>query len=310
MEPGIDPAGVQPRSSQAASSQAASLRLGIVVVHHRTPGPLFDALWRLGAAAPDAAVVLVDTAPDDEVLAAARRIRPGLNVVATANHSYSHAVNRGLQELAARAPGYLAIMNADVMVEPDTFARLIGTLAATPGAGVAGPLALVPSGKPQDLGPLYALEYRRLRRSPHGSVKVRWLSGCLQVVDSAVVDAVGGYDTEYRFTNEDMEFCLRAAGAGFASLLVDTEVVHLGGTSTPKHPAFHVEGRRGGYLLSEKYLPAVVTYLHRGFLRAEAALGGALARDPVVKVGHQRMARLIRDGAWYRSPFGATLDDR
>jgi len=288
----------------------ARTELGIVVVHHRTPGPLFDALWRLGAAEPEAAVVLVDTAPDDEVLAAAARIVPGLVTVPTTNHSYSHAVNRGWQELAALTPRYLAQMNADVMVEPDTFRRLIAALEANPTAGIAGPLALTASGKPQDLGPLYALDYRRLRRSSDESVKVRWLSGCLQVVRPTVVDVVGAYDTDYRFSNEDMEFCLRAAEAGYASLLVAAEVVHLGGTSTPKHPAFHVEGRRGGYLLSAKYLPAAVSFLHRGFLRTEAALGSALARDPVVRVGHQRMARLIRDAAWHRSPFGATLDDR
>ena len=285
--------------------------LGVVVVHHRTPGHLYDALWRIGAAMPAPMVVLVDTAPDDEVLTAAAKIVPDLVVVPTANHSYSHAVNRGWQELARLgAPRYLAQMNADVMVEPDTFERLIAALDADPGAGIAGPLPVTASGKPQDLGPLYAFEYRRLRRSSAGSVKVRWLSGCMQLVKPAVLEAVGAFDTAYRFANEDMEFCLRAAGAGFTSLLVDARVVHLGGSSTPKHPAFHVEGRRGGYLLSSKYLPPPLSFLHRGFLRTEAALGSALARDPVVKVGHQRMARLIRDGAWHRSPFGATLDDR
>ena len=71
-----------------------------------------------------------------------------------------------------------------------------------------------------------------------------------------------------------------------------------------------VEHRWALDLLSAKYLPPAVSFLHRGFLRTEAALGSALAKDPVVKVGHQRMARLIRDGAWHRSPFGATLDDR
>lgn len=297
-------------------NSGARPELGIVVVHHRTPGPLYDALWRIGAAAPDAVVVLVDTAPDDEVLAAAARILPGLIGLPTSNHSYSHAVNRGWNELAALSPRYLAQMNADVMVEPDTFTRIIAALEADPAAGVAGPLALTSHGKPQDLGPLYGIEYRRLRRATHRrdgagtSVRVRWLSGCLQVAKRAVIEKVGGYDQEYRFTNEDMEFCLRASAAGFASLLVDTRVVHLGGTSTPRHPAFHVEGRRGGYLLSATYLPPAVSFLHRGFLRTEAALGSMLARDPVVKVGHQRMARLIRDGTWHRSPFGATLDDR
>lgn len=286
-------------------------QLGVVVVHHRSPEPLFEALWRLVAAEPSAAIVLVDTAPVDDVLAEAARIVPALTVVRAANHSYSHSVNSGFDALAPLQPRYLALMNADVMVEPGTFSDLTGALDATPSAGIAGPLALTPAGRPQDLGPLYAVNYRRLRRSEAGSVPVRWLSGCLQVIKPAVVEAVGGYDPTFRFCNEDTEFCLRAATrAAFASLLVDTPVVHLGGTSTPNHPAFHVEGRRGGYLLSARYLPPPVRFLHRGFLRAEAAVGGALARDPVRRVGHQRMASLIRRGDWHDSPFGATLDDR
>jgi len=285
--------------------------LGVVVVHHRSPEVLFDALRRLIASVPQAAVVLVDTAPVVEVLAEARRIVPGITVVRAPNHSYSHSVNSGFAALTPLRPRYLALMNADVMVEPHTFTDLTAALDATPDAGIAGPLALTPAGVPQDLGPLYAIEYRRLRRSPSGRVRVRWLSGCLQVVRPAVIETVGGYDPVFRFCNEDTEFCLRAAARGsFASLLVDTTVVHLGGASTPRDPAFHVEGRRGGYLLSTRYMPPPIRFLHRGFLRAEAAVGGALARDPVVRVGHQRMASLIRRGAWHDSPFGDTLDDR
>ena len=54
--------------SRTDPGHTSGTELGIAVVHHRTPGPLFDALWRIGAAAPDAAVVLVDTAPHDAVL--------------------------------------------------------------------------------------------------------------------------------------------------------------------------------------------------------------------------------------------------
>lgn len=289
----------------------AAPELGIVVVHHRAPEVLYEALERVKVAAATAAVVLVDTAPDEAVLTAARRIVPRLTVVTATNHSYSHSVNEGLAALASVRPRYLALMNADVLVEPQTFDDLIAALEADPTAGIAGPLASTPAGRPQDLGPLYALNYLRLRRSRTRSVRVSWLSGCLQVVDPAVITSVGGYDPAFRFCNEDIEFCLRAAARGsFRSVLVDTPVVHLGGASTPSDPAFHVEGRRGGYLLSTRYLPPTVRFLHRGFLRAEAAIGSALARDPVVRAGHERMARLIRRGAWDASPFGATLDDR
>lgn len=285
--------------------------LGIVVVHHKTPAVLYRALERVATAEPGATLVLVDTAPDPAVLARATAAAPGLVVVPTANTGYAAAVNRGIAALLAgpTQPSYVALMNADVLVGQSTFADL--TAALDGGAGsIAGPLARTPAGALQDLGPLYALAYRRSRRAGGAPVRVRWLSGCLQVMTLDVVRDLGGYDEAFRFCNEDMEFCLRAAAAGHLSLLVASDVVHLGGTSTPSHPAFHVEGRRGGYLLGERYLPPAVSFLHRGFLRAEALLGGWLARDEVARDAHRRMARLIHDGAWHTSPFGATLDDR
>src|SRR5690606_9264111 len=56
-------------------------------------------------------------------------------------------------------------------------------------------------------------------------------------------------------------------------------VTHLGGTSTPPHPAFHVEGRRGGYLVTARHLPGAARALHRAYLVLEGSLGALLARD-------------------------------
>lgn len=281
--------------------------LSVVVIHHRTPEVLARCLERLVPAAPGAELLLVDTAPDPTVLAALQRRYPELTIVRAPNHSLAHAVNVGLRH--AHAP-WIAVMNADVYVEPDTFTRLLADATAHPRAGVLGPLAWTPSGRRQDLGPLYHPNYLRLAARPGGSVSVPWLSGCLQLLRRATVDAVGGYDASLRFYNEDLDYCLRARAAGWQCRLVDAPVVHLGGSSTPDDPDFLLEGLRGGYQMSRRYLPAVVRRLHRSALRIWGAVGARTARRPAWRAAYARLAAMARDGDFDEGPFGTTLQDR
>ncbi len=304
-------------SSGTGSAGAAAAGLDVVVVHHRTPAALLDdALSRLAVAAPEAEVVLVDTANDEELRPSDRWPRR-LEVLASANHSYSHAVNVGAARLASRQEDarrprlrHLVIMNADVLVERDTFARLRAALDSDPRAGVVGPLALTREGRPQDLGLPYRLVYALAARAGARGVEAPWLSGCLQLVDRELFERLGGYDESLRFTNEDLDFCLRVRRAGRRCRLVAAPVVHVGGASTPDDPSFHVEGRRGGYVITRRYRSKLFAFLHRGFLRAEALLGSRFAGDEGGRARHAAMARWLARGEWERSPFGATLDDR
>lgn len=288
--------------------------LGIAVVHYRAPALALDCLRRIRRAAPDAAVVVVDTSPEAEFERALQLEHPNVSFLPASNHSYSHAVNVGLRELDA---SYLVLMNADVLVEEDTFRDLLAVMARHPDCGAVGPLARLPSGEPQPLGVPYRRYYRRLLADSAGpgtqpptSLPVRWLSGCLQLVRREAWLASGGYDETLRFFNEDLDFCLRLARDGWHTRLVSTPVVHIGGSSTPDHPAFHVEGRRGGLIVTKRYYPRPIAWLQQAFLWSEALTGVLLARKPELKVAHQRMLALLRSGDFDRSPFGATLDDR
>ena len=290
----------------SGSELGGGQELGIAVVHHRTPaGLLGEAHSRLQKAAPRAGIVLVDSGGPGA--AEPLDLPPAVEVLEVSNHSYSHAVNRGLERLEQP---FLVLMNADVLVEGDTFERLMQAARRDPKAGVVGPLALNRAGRPQDLGLPYRLAYAAAARAGAAGAPVSWLSGCLQLIDRRLWLELGGYDESLRFTNEDLEFCLRARRAGWICRLASAPVVHIGGTSTPSHPAFHVEGRRGGYLLSQRYRSPAEAFLHRGFLRAEALLGSLVARDESARASHRAMQRLLDDGDWQRSPFGATLDDR
>lgn len=278
-----------------------------MIVHHGAPRRVLDeAMTRLAAAAPGARVVLVCTGAVLPVASAGWP--PDTRVLEAPNRSYAFAVNTGLTELGEAS--YLAFMNDDVFVEPPTFDVLLAALDSAPGAGLAGPVPLDGTGRPQDLGVPYRLAYARARRSHEGQTEVAWLAGCLIVMTRQAYVATGGLDEEFRFTNEDLDLGLRARRLGYRSLLVDTQVTHLGGSSTPSHPAFHVEGRRGGYLVTARHLPALLRPVHRAYLVVEGAVGSLLAPDATGREGHGRVARMALARDWGTSPFGPSLGDR
>ena len=266
-----------------------------------------ECLTRLARFAPRAELIVVDTDPDDAMLDRLRSRHPGLKLVRSSNHSFAHAVNLGLR--CATAP-LLAYMNADVYVEAETFPRLQAALAAHGAAGIAGPLALRPNGRPQDQGPAYRLHYLRLPRTPGASIRVPWLAGCLQLLRREVLERCGGLDPSLRFYNEDLDFCVRAHRAGFTLLLVRAPVLHVGGSSTPSAGMFMLEGRRGGMQLSRRYYPPVVRHLHRAGLWVEARLGRLFVRDLQVRGRYHEMLTMVRDQSFDESPFGATLSER
>lgn len=297
--------------------------LGIAVVHYRTPDLALACLDRLHVAAPSAQVVLVDTAPEPAFERHLATRHPAVRFLRAPNHSYSRSVNIGVAALNSE---YVALMNADVLVQPDTFRQLLEVLGDHPGGAVAAPLALAPDGTPQRMGLPYALNYRRLRAvsaraaraaepaastaSRTTAVQVSWLGGYLQCMPRELWERVGGYDETFRFFNEDIDFSYRVREQGGCCLLVDAPVEHLGGSATPEHPAFHVEGRRGGMIVSARHHGKAFRWAHAAYLWVEAQLGRRLARSEASRAAHAAVLEMLESGDWNRSPFGATLDER
>lgn len=271
--------------------------LSIVVVHHRTPDVLRTCVATLAAAAPGARVVVVNSGPPEDVA--------GLEVetLQVPNHSFAHAVNCGLGLVTTP---YAAHMNADVYVTKETFPKLLEAL-DQPGVGMAGPRARTPDGRLQNQGLPYRRHYRRLGRT-QTSVPVPWLSGCLQLVKMEAVRAVGGMDASLRFYNEDAEWCYRFRQGGFACHLVNTDVAHLGGASTPDDPRFIVEGFRGGYKLSQRLHGHVYQGLHRAVVRGLSGWDQTFSRSPARREAAGQVREMFRRGSFDESPFGETLD--
>ena len=295
-------ASVRNLSKRCHTGNVSPADLTIIVVHYRTPALLRDCLARLERYASPAKLLVVDTGPAHERV---EEETLGVKVLEARNHSLAHAVNVGLKE--AVTP-FIAHMNADVMVGPETYPKLLEAL-QTPDVGMVGPVAHTPLGRPQPQGPLYRLHHGRLARSTRSAVTVPWLSGCLQVLKREVLERVGGMNASLRFYNEDMEWCWRIRGAGYRCKLVGTEVLHLGGASTPPTPHFLVEGYRGGYRLSQMYRPTLYRAAHRRAVLTESAWRARHSRDPVQRSAYERIHEMFRQETFFESPFGETLEE-
>ncbi|MEX2536013.1 MAG: glycosyltransferase [Trueperaceae bacterium] len=276
--------------------------LTLAVIHFQTPELLERCLESLRSAAPRGRIIVVDTGEQEPLPDEWAPSHPGVELLREANHSYSAAVNAALRRCRTVR---FAQMNADVVVRPETFDDLAAALEAS-GAAMAGPLARDGRGRLQRNGLPYRWHQWRAHKSG-GWHYAPWLSGCLQYLRCNAVERVGGMDTTLRFYNEDMEWCLRLRSVGERCALVDSEIVHLGGSSTSASSLPLIEGLRGGYLLSRRYRGPFVRGLHRWAVMALAAVLAVAARLPEQRLAYRQVALMLWRRDVDESPFGATL---
>ena len=62
------------------------------------------------------------------------------------------------------------------------------------------------------------------------TVVVDAVSGCAMLINREVFDAIGLFDEDYFFTFEDLDFCLRARRAGFATILAGAATAYHEGS--------------------------------------------------------------------------------
>jgi GT2 family glycosyltransferase/glycosyltransferase involved in cell wall biosynthesis len=252
-----------------AATTAGPRRLAAVVLNYRTPDDTLLAVKSLLALRrpPDDIIVVNNDAIDGtrELLAP---VAPYITYLQTGrNLGYSGGINVGIRDALARGAGLVVLVNSDVYVPPDCIELLEACLAATPGAGIAGPVVLSRSEPDRiaSLGMSYRPRSGRMRHRsfgepfdghrPTASPVVDGVSGCLMLVTREVFEAAGQLDEAYFFSFEDLDFCLKAREAGFTTVLAGAATVHheggrsIGATS-PRRLYFaarnHLRlGRRG-----------------------------------------------------------------
>jgi GT2 family glycosyltransferase len=161
------------------------------------------------------------------------------------NAGFSAANNAAIARAAASE---ILLLNPDTEVPPGALTALRDFLAGHPRCGVVGPRLLNSDGSfqasawPQPtlgavlrdhlLPPTWR---RRAAAPPDGQRRVGWVSGAALLTRRSVFEQIGGLD-EALFWSEDVDFCRRAAGAGWEVWYApQAAIVHHGSRSVPSN---------------------------------------------------------------------------
>ena len=225
---------------------------GVVVVAYANATTIDQCLDRLLAAKDVARVVVIDNASPDDTGARVSRYAAQdrrLSLVRNdRNTGFAAACNQGA---TAIAQPWIAFVNPDLYVEPDTFSRLLSHARTRAGAGLIGVGLVDERGVPDPASRREAPSLREFLRSalrgggnlamgrdPALSLQpVDALSGALMLMPSGLFARLGGFDEGYRLHAEDLDLCRRVRDAGYEVLVAnDIDAVHVRGVSSRARP--------------------------------------------------------------------------
>jgi len=227
--------------------------VGVVVVTYQSASTINECLKRLLAATGVTRVVVVDNASTDattEKVAwlAVRDARLKL-VRNDDNRGFGEACNQGASALDTP---WVAFVNPDLFVEPNTLSRLVAHARSHAGAGLIGAElhdatgAADPAARRRDLSLQELFENRGQRtdlflgRDPALQLQpVEATSGALMLLPLGLFLQIGGFDEGYRLHVEDLDLCRRVREAGYEVMVAnDVVATHLRGVSSRTRPVW------------------------------------------------------------------------
>ncbi len=227
-------------------------QIAAVVVTFNSASTLDACLRRLRAGHDVAEIRVVDNASDDDSVEIAQR-----HAIADArvrfianpdNPGFATGCNQGAADSSAR---WLAFVNPDLMVEPDTLARL-RERARGLGPALLGVEQVDEQGRADPAVRRRDPDFLAMLRSPRAGLDlsvpmdpvqslqpVPAISGALMLMPRDLFERIGGWDEGYRLHAEDLDLCRRAREAGaVVAVANDLRVVHVRGVSSRSRPLF------------------------------------------------------------------------
>lgn len=260
-------------------SAAPHGRLAAVVLNYRTPRDTLLAVRSLASSRRRVdRILVVDNGsaiddPADRSLEILRAELGGIDRVEIletgANLGFSGGVNVGIRRALEDGAARVFLLNSDAMVDRDCLGRLEAALDGESDVGIAGPTVLAAQDPSivASTGIGFARWTGRMRHRGAGAahdpnaapeiVEVPAVAGCAMLIDRAVVDAIGLFDEDYFFSYEDLDYCLRARGAGLRSVTAtDAVAYHQGCRSIgPTSPQRLYYGARNHLLAARRAAP-------------------------------------------------------
>lgn len=214
-----------------------SIDLSVIIISYNTADLIVDCVKSvLRSVNVNLEIFVVDNASQDNTLEVLRNSFKSLNLVANKeNRGFGAANNQVLYQCAGR---YIVFLNPDTIVKPNTFFTMVAYMDSNPDVGLAGPKVVNPDETRQDSVsyryPGYRYGKKDLINLPG---EIACVLGACQIISSALLKDVNGFDEDFFLYGEDQDLCLRIRKKGYRIGFIDnTSIVHLGGQSERKTP--------------------------------------------------------------------------
>jgi hypothetical protein len=213
---------------------------------------------------------------------------------------------------------YLLILNPDTLFRDNSLELMVTFLDNNADVGVVGPKNVYPDGEPhvsfrRAWGIRHVITWRVLpyrfprllhdRFSSYETQDVLYVSGSCLLIRRSIFEEIGGYDSEYFLTIEDVcDLCVRVKQSGSRVVfLAEPEVVHITGRSGAQAPFIVVwHGNRGTvyYFLKHKGIvqALVVSFLLLAAAAARVMVAGILS---IVKKRYRTIAGIYARVFWW-----------
>ncbi|WP_353080390.1 MULTISPECIES: glycosyltransferase family 2 protein [Stenotrophomonas maltophilia group] len=226
--------------------------IAAIVVTYQSGSTIDACLSRLRQAQDIAEIRVIDNGSLDGTLDIVQRHAshdPRVRFVGNPdNPGFAAANNQGVADL--HSP-WLAFINPDLMIEPDTLTEL-RSRGEVLGDCLLGVEQVDEHGHADEAvrrrDPDFLLMLRSpgkgsklaVPRDPHQAVQpVPALSGALLMMPRTLFERIGGWDAGYRLHAEDLDLCRRAREAGaVVAIANDLQVTHVRGVSSRSRPFF------------------------------------------------------------------------
>jgi hypothetical protein len=207
--------------------------VGVVVLDQGRPDDTAEAVTSALDARLEPRVVVVENGPGP-----APALPPGVEMIRLSeNRGYAAGMNAGVARLRSAGCDRFLLLNNDAVLEPGCLRRLAEGL-EDPGLAALGPVVLRrEDGRVESRGARFDPQWGRQRLSGHGEwperregiADVEVVSGAVWMLSRAAFERVGPLEESYFFSFEEVDWCLRARGAGLrVGVALDARARHWG----------------------------------------------------------------------------------
>ncbi|MBI5806385.1 glycosyltransferase family 2 protein [candidate division TA06 bacterium] len=156
-------------------------------------------------------------------------------IVNDKNEGFSRGINIGVIKAIKENPDYILLLNNDAFLDVNCINNLLKAFVANNRCGVAGPRIFYSHKK--DIiwqggghfncwtgGNVVPEKNRIPKVFKDEYVNATFMTGCIMLIKREVFEEIGLLDEDIFFYEEDVDFCLRAAKAGFKLIYVPSAV--------------------------------------------------------------------------------------